>query len=319
MYIIDILQSPQLIKRFCRDYNVPVSTFQYPYFEKQLETLSLYNTSYQKNFLDFIDEVREFNNAEDYFSYYNEVKEKIISYITSHPQFESFSNMSFNKSSHSKKELYSVENHTKTFVSIDMSKANFNIVKHHCPDMFAGKSWETVVKEFGGSAYLQNSKYMRQVIFGACNPKKQIQAQTELMDLLASYLEDHGVEIYSVVTDEIILKWKHSAPTNELRGLLSEFCSTVFPIWSDIFKIEKFILLHTPVGYVKGVIGDSGDLISHTFKCVDSDIYCQFVKRFYGVPIEEHDLVFDYKGQLAKFTAPLENPWVDNMNTNKEK
>lgn len=309
MYIIDILQSPQLIKRFCRDYNVPVSTFQYPYFEKQLETLSLHDTSYQKNFLEFVDEVRGFNTAEEYFNHYNEVKEKIISYITNHPQYESFSNMTFEKSSYSKKELYSVENHLKTFVSIDLSKANFTIMKHYCPDMFEGKSWERVVEGFGGSSYLQNSKYMRQVIFGACNPKKQIQAQTELMSKLASYLEAHGVEIYSVVTDEIIVTWKRHATTNELRTLIGEFCSTVFPIWSDVFKIERFKLFHTDVGFVKTTLSNTDAWEKHIFKCVDSDVYCQFVKRFYGASIEEHDLIFDYKGQLAKFITPLENPW----------
>ena len=45
-----ILDNKSLLKRFCRDYNVPVSTYCGYYFEKQLETLSLHDIKYKNKF-----------------------------------------------------------------------------------------------------------------------------------------------------------------------------------------------------------------------------------------------------------------------------
>lgn len=302
----DILMSPQLIKRFCRDYNVPVSTLQPPYFQNQLDTLSIHDPTYQMRFDEFVKEVTQYANADEYFAHYNEVKDSIINHIMSHPQFQSFSTMVYKGSNFSKKELYSELNHAKEFISIDLCKANFTIVNLNCPQLFEGKSWENVVEQFGGSSYLQHSKYIRQVIFGACNPKKQIQAQTAAMSDLATFLVSRGVNIYSVVTDEIIVE----------GGCFSDICNLVAAytgLPTDTLKIERFFLTHTNAGYVKTILGstDTKDIGKHKFKCVDGDYYCQFVKYFYGKEIEQSDLMFDYKGTIAQFLHPIENPWKE--------
>lgn len=303
MHIIDILNSPQLIKRFCRDYNVPVATFAFPYFERQLDTLSIHDTSYRDAFMQFIEEVTKYQNAEDYFAYYNGIKESIINYISSNPQFVQFSNSTFAKGEYASKELYADSNHGKTFISIDMRKANFNIVKKHCPDLFGDVSWEEVVASFGGSPYLQKSKYIRQVIFGACNPKKQIQAQTEFMNRIASSIDSAGFKIYSVATDEVILE------NADIVSLLKFLRSTDF-YDPRVLKVEQFCLKKIGGGYSKTVVcSPDSDCVGKTvFKCVDGDFYCQFIKYYYGKPIEDSDLIFDYKGTTAKFTTPIINP-----------
>ena len=307
MTLEQILYNESLMKRFCRDYSVPVSTLKYPYIERQLNTLSLHDSSYLNRFNDFIREVADYKNEEEYFAYYNGIKESIINYICNHPQYKSFIEKSFRKNSFEKKELYSETNHKKVFVSIDLRKANFTIMKLHCPEMFGDKSWEQTVESFGGSHYLQNSKYIRQVIFGACNPKKQIQAQTELMCDLANYLVEHGVKIYSVATDEILVE---DTEFFDIYNMVSNYTGVPHDM-SNILKIERFVLIHTDLGYVKNILGStvSDDVGKYVFKCVDSDLCCQFVKYFYGAPIEEHDLLFDYKGSIAKFVKPIDNPW----------
>ena len=50
------------------------------------------------------------------------------------------------------------------------------------------KTWEEFLKSFGASDYLVKSKYVRQVIFGACGPSKGITAQTKLMTEIACKL-----------------------------------------------------------------------------------------------------------------------------------
>ena len=317
MHIIDVLTSHQLIKRFCRDYSVPVSTFSYPHFEKQLETLSIHNASYHDAFMQFVEEVTTYNSAEEYFAYYNGVKEAIINHISNHPQFIKFSNTTFEKGTYSNKELYSETNHAKAFVSIDLRKANFSIVKKHCPDVFGDSTWEEVVEQFGGSPYLQKSKYIRQVIFGACNPKKQIQAQTEYMTWVARYMESKGFKIYSVATDEIILE---DYDYDRVMDALSE-CHLYD---TTIMKVERFWLTKLGTGYIKTITSSSdiADVGKVHFKCVDGDFYCQFVKHYYHKPIEESDLIFDYKGTIAKFIAPMGLPLhslIENNNTSNDK
>ena len=306
-----ILDNPSLLKRFCRDYNVPVSTYAGYYFTHQLETLTLYNPDYMDYWNKFCEELSHYNSAEDYFEYYNSTKDSVIRYITENEEFKTFSNLTFSKNMFMKHELYTPDNDGKCFVSIDMRKANFTIVNLFCKDLFQGKSWEEFLKSFGCSDYLAKSKYLRQVIFGACNPKKQIQAQTEFMDHLALALANKGFTPYSVVTDEIIYECSNYADWQRLYDAI-HYCRNKM-LGNNFLKISKFTLNKNNIGYNKKIeYSDDADEIGKIiFKCVDSDFMCQYIKYFYNMPIKEYDMVFDYKGKVAEFETPIRNPFID--------
>lgn len=308
MEIEKILDNDSLIKRFCRDYNVPVSTYNGYWFPKQLSTLSIHDLTYVEKWDEFCKELEEFNSAEDYFEHYNNIKDSVIKYIQNHHEYECFNNMNFHTEyPFSKKELYCEENDNKKFISIDLRKANFNIMNFYCKTLFKGKSWESFLEEFGASHYIQNSKYIRQVIFGACNPKKQIQAQTELMNHIANELDANGYKIYSVVTDEIIIEFTNRASYIQLKDLLKELKI----LGTSVYKVTKFKLTKNALGYNKEILDSDNayDLGKVIFKCVDSDFMCQYIKYYYNEEIEERDLVFDYKGKVATFNYPIQNPF----------
>ena len=303
-----VLNSRDALKRFCRDYNVPVSTFDSNHFYNQLNTLSLYSDHYIKLFDEFVQELEPYPSIESYFEYYNSVKEKIIDYIHSSLEFKSFSESIINTPKVIKQELYSPSNNGRDFISIDLRKANFTILEMNCPNLFNGKTWEDFMRDFGASEYLVKSKYIRQVIFGACNPKKQIQAQTKLMSDIATKLQLEDFNVYSVVTDEIILSVDPSCPTNvtEVIATLRHY----FPEIIDKLKIECFNLIKNTQGYEKFVVASSdAQKWFSVFKCIDSDVFCQVIKYYYHQDIEESDLVFDYKGSLARFMNPISNPF----------
>ena len=305
-----IVDSPNLVKRFCRDYNVPVSTYNGYWFPKQLSTLSIHDLKYVEKWDEFCKELESFNSAEDYFEYYNKVKDSVITYIQNHHEYECFNTLGFIvDKSFPKKELYCEENHNKKFISIDLRKANFNIMNWYCPTLFKGKTWEDFLADFGASKYLQGSKYLRQVIFGACNPKKQIQAQTELMTHIASKLDREGIKVYSVVTDEIIIECTSKNMYHDLIDLLT---TENIINSTGIYKITKFKLTKNELGYIKEILNSSDvyDIGKIIFKCVDSDFMGQCIKYYYNEPIEERDLVFDYKGKVATFNHPINNPFV---------
>ena len=310
MTIYDVLNSPALLKRFCRDYNVPVSTFSPEHFQCQLDTLCLYSDVYKKRFDEFLIELSDYESEEKYFEYYNQVKDSVIQHIQSKESFHQFSLKSFQPSLHVKAELYTQDNNNKDFISVDLRKANFTILNLYCPDIFDGMTWEEFISGFGASDYIANSKYIRQVIFGACNPKKQIQAQTELMSKIADALVAEGYKIYSVVTDEIIL----SAEEGETLSAAGVFdcIKHYFPELASSVKVDYFNLRKNLQGYEKFIVA-STDMMKcgPTFKCIDSDVFCQVIKYYYHQEITESDLVFDYKGSLARYISPIDNPFTN--------
>ena len=80
----EILNSRDALKRFCRDFNVPAATLDNFYFEKQLQTLSMYYPHYADLFDEYVDELSNFVSIESYFEHYNSLKEAVISSNTSY-------------------------------------------------------------------------------------------------------------------------------------------------------------------------------------------------------------------------------------------
>ena len=157
---------------------------------------------------------------------------------------------------------------------------------------------------------MQKSKYIRQVIFGACNPKKQIQAMTKLMIDVANKLSMHNYTIYSVTTDEILIELDvaESNSINPIVDILQLECADLL----DILKVESFMLIANKQGYIKQILNSTDKINANiVFKCIDSDLFCQVIKHCFDLPIIESDLVFDYKGSVARFLHPIPNPFLD--------
>lgn len=307
----EILASRSALKRFSRDFNVPVATYDGAYFEDQLETLALHAPYYKTLFEEFVNELSEFVSIESYFEHYNSIKDNVITYIINQPEFKVFINSEIKAPKIFPKEtLYKPTNSGFDFISIDLRKANFTILERYCPNLFFGKSWEEFLKSFGASDYLVKSKYVRQVIFGACGPSKQIAAQTKLMTEIACKLQLQGYEIYSITTDEILIQVDPAEPIN-VNDIIF-YISNELNYISDKLKIEYFTLKANCCGYEKYVIaGTDVANMSVIFKSIPSDVYCQVVKYFYHKPIADSDLVFDYNNRLARFISPIANPFTD--------
>lgn len=306
----EILNSRTALKRFARDFNVPVASYDSEYFLEQLKTLSLYSSHYIELFEEFVKELAAYPSPEAYFEHYNVIKDTAIEYIMTNPEFKAFSCSDINcPKSYIKQEVYKPTNDGKRFISIDLRKANFNIVTKYCPCLFEGKSWEQFLANCGASSYMQRSKYIRQVIFGACNPKKQIQAMTKLMLDVANKLTMHNYSIYSVTTDEILIELDaaESASVNPIVDILQLECADLL----DILKVESFMLIANKQGYIKQILSSTDKINANiVFKCVDSDLFCQVIKHYFNLPIAKSDLVFDYKGSVASFLHPIPNPFL---------
>lgn len=301
----DILNSIQLKKRFCKDCNLPISIFDSPYFYERLCILDCLYDCVAKFDL-FCTELLSFENEQSYFEYYNSVKDKMITSIKVNAAYQQFNTMTIGKSPVriGKKSLYIEENNGKTFISVDMKKANFSAMNFYSKDIFDCQKWESFVARYTNSQHIQKSKYIRQVVLGACNPKKQIQYEHYLMTLLYLHikntLDDYSFEVYSVGEDEIlILVDDLLCSINKIKNAISSCPNGI----GSLVRVEMFDLQKLgDYGWLKTIRGDNQTI---QFKCVSAEIFHQAVKCYYNIPITENDLVFRHNGKLAKFLDPI--------------
>lgn len=211
-----------------------------------------------------------------------------------------------------KKNLYIEENDGKCFISIDMKKANFSALRHFSNEIFNGCSnWEDYLKHFTGITSILNSKYIRQVILGACNPGRQIKYEHYLMAILANHIKFSlpDVSVYSLGEDEIILEYDYKSYEKaklDLQMLNDVILHSPQGV-GDLVRITFFRLHQFSCGWYKEDLLDEN--AEPEFKCVDAEIYHQVVKHFFGRKITTNDLVFYHNGRLARFLEAIENPW----------
>ena len=306
-----ILNSHALKKRFVKDNNLPITVYEEPYFEERLLAIDCLFDSVAKWKL-FCEEVSKFDSEEDYFAYYNSIKDAAIQNIQSSEGFIAFGNTVIPKpkESYSHKNLYIEENWYKSFISIDMRRANFSALQLYDAKIFNDASeWEDFLGQFTGMEHILHSKYIRQVIMGACNPKRQIQYETWLMTSLYEFLKNQvrNIQLYSLNVDEIILVHPCEYSSKEEAEHIVREINRVLQhhVVGMRTKMSEFYL--EPLAYYGFVKIDINNTDAFEFKCVDAEMFHQHVKLYKGLTITDNDLVFYHNGELAKFLKPIPN------------
>lgn len=313
-----VLNSDALKRRFIKDCNLPISLTDNPYFMERLELQNLFTDAIDK-FDRFCKTLEPFNNEQEYFEYYRNLKESIIEDIKTSAGFERFNKYNFDHTSiFTKRDLYKEFNDDCLFISIDMVQANFNVLNFFDTSIFAYEDgspcecWEDFIGQYTKDKHFAESKYIRQVILGNCNPKKQIQYQDYLMNILAEHIHNElpTVDIYSVHNDEIILKADKVDGTCKFDIALFELEEIIeyAPYYiGELVRTDTFELHKIPNS--NGWMKISYDEEEPQFKCLEVETYNQYIKHYYDIPITENDLVFRHNGRLARFLEGVDNPW----------
>ena len=131
----------------------------------------------------FTSELAKYHCGQDYLEEYNHVKDQEIEYIKSSWAYKMFNAEDMNnfKVTHEglpAKDIFKSTNDGRTFISIDMKKANFSALKYYGEtigySMFGNAdTWEDFLCKFTSNDHILNSKYISQVILGNCKPRKQ--------------------------------------------------------------------------------------------------------------------------------------------------
>ena len=308
-------------ERFCKDCNIPIRLFQEPYFTDRLKLFDKFYGTLEKWNI-FLEGLQKYHCEQDYFEEYNRGKDAAILSIKESEAYKRFNEEDMNKyrvthENLPNKDIFKPSNDGKLFISIDMRKANFSSLYHYDNSMFSGaKTWEEFISKFTENKHIINSKYIRQVILGNCNPKRHITYEKHLMnEVLDVLIKEIGYwfdEIVFFSNDEIVIDMGNYADCirnrNITKSKLEEYFD--FPLNVELFYLHK---INGTDGYYKEIVKDINER-SFEFKCLDNYMLPFVIRNFLGEEITDSDKVFYHEGLLAKF---IEVPKIEvNFNGN---
>lgn len=309
--------TPELNKRFCSDNNVPLKIYSGELFIERLKLFGAYS-----DYLEFCKEYTEnFNNEQEYFAYYNAVKDNAIEFIKNSKAFQTLNADDMNKYavkySLPQADVYKCSCVGKQFISIDMSKANFSALvaygRENDAPFFDNFDYDKFIAMFTNIKHIIKSKYIRQVIFGNCNPKRQVGYEKYLMSIILDKLITLGIiavsDVKSLCSDEIILSADNldNDKIEKMLDILRDSSKKV-PLKIERFKVGKventdayLKEINLSIKYMDGntVINNGTTLIN--VKCVNPEQAPFIYRAIARQKIEDNDLIFNYNGKLAKF------------------
>ncbi len=313
-YILEMLPekkteiSEKAKERFCKDCNFPVKIFKEPYF---MDRLRLYNRYYGtiNKWESFLEELEKYHCEQDYFEEYNRIKEDAISDIKASEGYIRFNEEDMNqyRVSHENlpnRDIFKVGNHGKSFISIDMKKANFSSLKYYDASIFSyADTWEEFIGRYTENRHIIDSKYIRQVILGNCNPKRHITYEKYLMDKVLSCLSNISGFIDKVVffsNDEIIIDIS-DLEKSKLKIIMKQIENNIKDLTIPL-KVELFTLykIKETSGYYKEIFYEDREA-EIEFKCLDSYSLPFVIRQFMGEEVTDSDKVFYFEGRLAQF------------------
>ena len=303
--------SPKLKERFCKDCNIPIKIFEEPYF---LDRLKLYHEQFDalNKWMKFLFELEKYKSEQEYFEEYKRVKEAAMESIKNSDGYHKFlemdmSRLIFNFDHITAKDIFHPDNDGRIFLSIDMKQANYSALNNFSADIFGYKdSWEDFLRQFTNNEHIINSKYIRQVILGNCDPRRQVTLEKYLMDeVLSSVLNISAgklleQDVVSFSNDEIVIDITDKHLFFALYVRIAKYCFYAFtqaadkvPLHVECFKLRK----------IKGIDGYIKESVSYEkvkIKGVDSNYLPLVIRKLKNERITDEDLVFVHNGYLAK-------------------
>lgn len=313
----------ELKKRFVNDYDLPIPiigngyNFEYHVnlYEEDFNSLTLYNKTLNEIKENFDNKVNEFLNN------YYEVRENIIQTITKSQAFQKFNEMDMNVYSIKNKvnitsnNIYNQSNIGKFFISVDLKKANFQVLNKIDKEILLNSaSYKELIEHFTDSEYIANSKYFRNVVFGMMNPKRHITAEKYFITQIYKkvieqfpYLADKCV---SLSNDEIIfnvnfLFYNDKFTCFAFRKQIEEIAMDMgFEVRVDFFHLKGYNLVFKESRSVRKTFYIKDYFCTdEKFKLIAAPLpyHAMIYKLYKKLPLEEIDYHFDYEGMNARF------------------
>lgn len=303
--------SYSLKKHFCKNYNIPIKIFYEPYFS---ERCILFNEYFgiEEKLREYVTDVLLHDNEQAFFAEDNEIMQSVIDYLKSNPDMVLFSEKEdMNKFAVPEryrnlpsKDVWRDSCVGKTFMSIDLKKANFQALRHYSDKIFDDSdTWEDFIGKFTDMQSKINSKHLRQVIFGSVNPKRQITYEKYLMCKILDEIcmEFSFDNIYSLSNDEIIINAENIF-VSQITYIRNQIKSLGFNCHINVFSVAKLGKDMYEQMFIEEISDDS----RIKFKKVNHLMMPFVIRKINGEEPTESDYVFiNESGNLCRF---LENP-----------
>ena len=316
----NVRTSKKLMKRFVKDYNLPINVFTDEMFKYYSELYDFFPKEKWENLCKTIEEKYD-GNVELWLDYCAKVRDAAIYGVMETEEYKKFNNCQLADlltdigqqvpriGEHS---VYNEENQGLHFISIDMKKANFQALKY--VGVIKDETYADFIKRFGGDDYIIDSKYLRQVIFGKMNASRTIQVEKYIMCrvyvLVNEYLTNLGYKFYSLNSDELVYRREELGDSNTTEQDMDVLVQTVKDNLGIDVRAECYILGKLDI---KNANGNNVDAYvkwdvhknEETLKKASTTFYPQIYKIWKGYPVDKKDLVFFFEDQLATFNEPL--------------
>lgn len=299
----------EVLKRWVKDYNLPIKIYQEPYFSYLIDLYDDYFNTHSK--LELLkNAVGKFESEDKFLSYYYEVTDKAIDSIKSKEEFQEFNTGDLSKydikSNYPKNNIYKETCVDKYYVSIDLVKANYQALKYVNPSIVSNtNSYEEFIGLFTDLEYMTKSKYLRQVIFGNINPKRQVKVERylieQVIDLVIAGELFKAEDIHMASNDEVVFELseelvdKYSSNANDLMKFIKDTLGIDVDI--EVFKLVSIEGKY----YSKEFTNKEG----YELKGIPQIYFPQVYKKYNNKDLHDNDLVFYYEHQLAKFINPV--------------
>lgn len=290
-----------LKKRFVDDTCLPIPIMSEPYFGYYIELYdNLLNSKYKLEVFESF--IKKFNNQDEFFQSGERIVGGMRELIRNTETYKKLNSFDFNKEFILPKDMkqnniYTRDNINRPLISIDLEKANFNVMKMiGLGEELNISNYNDLLNRFSQEEYYKVSKKIRQVIFGDLNPSRQQRLQKFVIGEIGKTLKDNGFSICSSSSDEIIVKGDEIDKVNlVLMDINPDY---------KFFKVEDFHLelVHPDHDFFVKVLKKG-----ITFKNTPLHLFSQVYKYYLKEQTNEYDLLFYHDKMLAQFKEPLFN------------
>jgi hypothetical protein len=281
------------------------------FFDYYLNVLDPY-TGCRATFTQFMQDIETHGTIIKLNARIDRVSENIVQYITDHPSVQAFKNRAFEEEMtfrdtskyKSRKTIYTSENEGKLFISVDINKAYYTVVKHYYPDVFRNlATWQEFVDTFCDQQpipTLANSKSIRVIAFSKANLRKKTHFLSEyFIHMVLHEMVVPPDDIVMLSGDEFVIPYDR-----DLYQRLFDHYHGAF------FKVLAFRLVKLPKYnyFVKEHFDpkDESVITLREFKCMPHVFLMQCIKQYEGRAILEPDRKFMAEtSYVATFDEPI--------------
>lgn len=319
--IKELTTNRKLVQRFVKDYNLPINLFDDWHFEYYAGLYDFFPLKAWHCLEETIQERFDYS-VEKWLDYCQGVRDNAIASIKNSKGYEEFNTCDMSKYAVKppvgERSCYTEETDGAVFLSVDLRKANFQAMKY--AGVLYDDTYDDFIERAGGDDYIKGSKYLRQVIFGNCNPSRQATIERYLISQVYAIMSHTHIpavveDVFSMNSDEIVFRLKVGENDTELLSRLNEECTKYYEdeikksldidVRAEFFLVKKLYVVNhngdNVDAYVRRNLVDGTEKL----KKASTTFLPQIYKLWKGLNIAYYDREFYFENQIATFNHDL--------------